>query len=333
MNRSNIPWCDHTWNPVTGCRHGCPYCYAKKITTRFSGDVRENLAHKERYRVVDGIYVLDEPFLGPNDEIINYPFGFEPTYHRYRLSTIGKLKGGHNIFIGAMADLLGEWVPDWVINEVLDATNNDLNNYMFLTKNPKRYMEIAIPEKDNYFYGVTLTNNEDVRRRTEYMMYIAERVRTFASIEPLHERLDRISLTDIGIYEWIILGAETGKRKGRPTVKKEWIEDILDSVSKPVFMKESLRPLVADFREEYPEKLRQYAEGEKVATGAEKGLRWEHCIMCRKHRPKKEMVTISIRIGRGTKGATLGFMCPECMRAFCGEHDIPIPELEGLRNG
>ena len=27
MNKSLIEWCDFTWNPVTGCQHGCPYCY------------------------------------------------------------------------------------------------------------------------------------------------------------------------------------------------------------------------------------------------------------------------------------------------------------------
>ena len=30
MNRTKIEWADYTWNPVTGCLRGCPYCYAKK---------------------------------------------------------------------------------------------------------------------------------------------------------------------------------------------------------------------------------------------------------------------------------------------------------------
>ena len=37
MNRTAIEWCDYTWNPVTGCKHGCTYCYAKKIAERFKG--------------------------------------------------------------------------------------------------------------------------------------------------------------------------------------------------------------------------------------------------------------------------------------------------------
>ena len=42
MNRSKIEWCDHTLNPITGCRHNCEYCYARRMVARFSGDVRLN---------------------------------------------------------------------------------------------------------------------------------------------------------------------------------------------------------------------------------------------------------------------------------------------------
>lgn len=43
MNKSGIEWCDHTWNPITGCRHGCSYCYADKMSLRF---LRK---HKKKY--------------------------------------------------------------------------------------------------------------------------------------------------------------------------------------------------------------------------------------------------------------------------------------------
>lgn len=35
--KTKIDWCDSTWNPVTGCRHDCAYCYARKIAERFGG--------------------------------------------------------------------------------------------------------------------------------------------------------------------------------------------------------------------------------------------------------------------------------------------------------
>ena len=35
FHKTDIDWCTHTWNPVTGCRHGCDYCYARRYTIRF----------------------------------------------------------------------------------------------------------------------------------------------------------------------------------------------------------------------------------------------------------------------------------------------------------
>ena len=35
MLKTKIEWCDSTWNPITGCRHKCPYCYARRMAERF----------------------------------------------------------------------------------------------------------------------------------------------------------------------------------------------------------------------------------------------------------------------------------------------------------
>ena len=37
MKKTKIEWADYTWNPVSGCLHGCEYCYARKIANRFGG--------------------------------------------------------------------------------------------------------------------------------------------------------------------------------------------------------------------------------------------------------------------------------------------------------
>ena len=84
MNKSGIEWCDHTWNPITGCRHGCSYCYADKMSLRFCGNMKRNMLQTGQYRIEGDLFVLDEPFMNEDGKPVIYPFGFEPTLHRYR---------------------------------------------------------------------------------------------------------------------------------------------------------------------------------------------------------------------------------------------------------
>ena len=129
MNKTKIEWCDSTWNPVTGCLHGCEYYYARRIAERFGGcdnpiDSRELLQPMTITR--RNGKAVDAPF----------PFGFEPTLHRYRLDEPYQRRG-LNIFVCSMADLFGEWVPDEWIEEVMNACLlSPQHRYLFLTKNP-----------------------------------------------------------------------------------------------------------------------------------------------------------------------------------------------------
>ena len=92
MNKSGIEWCDHTWNPITGCRHGCSYCYADKMSLRFCGNMKRNMVQTDQYRMEGDLFVLDEPFMNEDGKPVIYPFGFEPTLHIYRYDTLDKLK-------------------------------------------------------------------------------------------------------------------------------------------------------------------------------------------------------------------------------------------------
>ena len=87
MNKSGIEWCDHTWNPITGCRHGCSYCYADKMSLRFCGNMKRNMVQTDQYRMEGDLFVLDEPFMNEDGKPVIYPFGFEPTLHIYRYDT------------------------------------------------------------------------------------------------------------------------------------------------------------------------------------------------------------------------------------------------------
>lgn len=253
MNKTRIDWCDSTWNPITGCLHGCEYCYARDVAHRFGAG----------WETASGNYpVLDEPMYGqrigkdgkPETRKEVYPYNFTPTFHRYRLNDyIGKK--GRNIFVCSMADLFGKWVPDEWIEEVFSACEKaPQHNYLFLTKNYRRYREFAVPRKENMWYGVSVTRE---RQTDSYDVYFST-VHTFASIEPILE--DIKPHEHKGLFrsmDWIIIGAETGRRKGKVVPKRKWIKDIVDvckEINIPVFMKSSLadiwgEPLIQEFPE------------------------------------------------------------------------------------
>ena len=252
-----MDWCDSTWSPVTGCLHGCEYCYARRIAERFGS--------KQMPIFVD-YPVLDEPVrcadtyaymrdAGISAGVIQpYPFDFTPTFHRYKLDEPQHWKKPRNIFVCSMADLFGEWVPDAWIQEVLEACEAaPQHRYLFLTKNPERYTKYGVPiDFDNIWYGTTITCNADAN----LFNYLPAFCHTFVSIEPLQDNIADKHNIMFRQVDWFIIGAETGKRKGRIIPQKAWVDKICeaaDACKKPVFMKESLRDLMGDdFRQEFP---------------------------------------------------------------------------------
>ncbi|MCL2216933.1 MAG: phage Gp37/Gp68 family protein [Defluviitaleaceae bacterium] len=154
MNKSDIEWCDRTWNPVTGCLHGCEYCYARGITNRFEGfDCETNVHHLETMDCVrldtnPGLHELYKPLhktcKDGKRRVAPFPYGFQPTFHRYRLDEPAKIKTPQTIFVGSTCDIFREWTPDEWIQEVFKACEAaPWHRYLFLTKNPKRYLDLA----------------------------------------------------------------------------------------------------------------------------------------------------------------------------------------------
>ena len=225
MNKSGIEWCDHTWNPITGCRHGCSYCYADKMSLRFCGNMKRNMVQTDQYRMEGDLFVLDKPFMNEDGKPVIYPFGFEPTLHIYRYGTLDKLKQGQNIFVGAMADIFGEWVPDSWIDDILGiCEKHPQHNYLFLTKNPERYTQYGVPYgKENMWYGTTITCDTDADR----FNYLPAFCNTFVSIEPLMSDIATEHNVMFRQVNWTIIGAETGHRKEKVIPEFEWIKRIV----------------------------------------------------------------------------------------------------------
>ena len=248
MNKTNIDWCDSTWNPVTGCLHGCEYCYARGIANRFGfGAYEPNIDER----------VLIEPAVSAGKKV-PYPFNFEPTFHKYRLNEYQNKKG-RNIFVCSMADLFGDWVPDEWIEEVFKACHDATqHNYLFLTKNPERYAELGMPCDNYLWYGTSVCKKDDIQK----CKYLPLGGKKFVSIEPILEDLDIIGEPIINYVDWVIIGAETGRRKNKVIPERKWIEDIVNECKEngtAVFMKSSLsdiwgEPLIQEFPEELKRK-------------------------------------------------------------------------------
>lgn len=278
--KTKIDWCDSTWNPVTGCLHRCEYCYARRIAQRFDGGILEMVGQvsddlKSIRLQKTTTHILEEPKVKSDGRKPPYPFGFDPTFHRYRLDEPQRWTKPRTIFVCSMADLFGEWVPeDWIM-EVFAACKKAMQHkYLFLTKNPERYLELGkrdmLPDYSNFWFGTT------VEKPTQEFFYetpfFTNKRRShsygiFLSIEPIMSDFpvqksfvwsaEGATPSDTqNAVDWFIVGAETGNRKSKVIPEKEWIEHITETGRNcgiPVFMKESLRSIMGDdFKQEFP---------------------------------------------------------------------------------
>ena len=221
----NIDWAKWSWNPVTGCRYGCKYCYARDIANRFNAGNFEYTVHNDRFRA-------------PYDSKI-------PKKRE-------KEAGINNVFVCSMADLFGDWVETNVIQEVLDVCRDTPQwTYIFLTKNPKRLIDYDFPV--NSWVGTTVDCNARVANALKYMPQVKAPVR-FLSCEPLLEDLNIDSLRG---FEWLIIGAQS-KTTEVPEFQPEqqWVTKLISTARKvgaKVFIKPNLKIELDERPQEFPE--------------------------------------------------------------------------------
>lgn len=177
----SIEWAQWSWNPITGCKHDCPYCYARDIAERF------------------------------------YKQGFEPAFLPDRLKAPANTKvpaeaandiAFKNVFTCSMADLFGRWVPAEWIEAVLNQVRvNPQWNFLFLTKFPKRMAEFDIPK--NAWMGTSV----DCQARVKNAERAFEKVNCdvkWLSVEPLIEPL---TFNSLDMFQWVVIGGASSSNR------------------------------------------------------------------------------------------------------------------------
>lgn len=192
QSSDSIDWAEWSWNPVTGCSHGCKYCYARGIANRF---------YEQKFK----------PSFYP--ECLAMPrITKVPASARSNIAA-------RNVFVCSMADLFGAWVPqDW-IEAVLDQVRrNPRWNFLFLTKNPNRLTEITWP--DNAWVGATLDSQARVAPTEAAFRNVKAKVK-WLSCEPL---LGELKLTALDLFNWLVVGPQTNPDR-QPEWR--WVESVI----------------------------------------------------------------------------------------------------------
>ncbi len=238
--KRGIEWTDFTWNPVGGCQHACRWempdgtiaeCYAETVAN--------GIAHTA------------------------YPNGFE---HHYWRPEILNEPLSHStpsrIFLDSMSDLMGNWVSDDQVRQVLDICRQaHWHDFQLLTKNAPRLEKFEFPPNvwvgvsapPSFMFGkrLSLVQQERMVTRMIEALHKVEVPIKWMSLEPLS--FDVAPLLEGSHLQWIVIGAATnGKKAYQP--EPRWIENVLSLLEKEdtkIFFKGNL--IWQPWREEFPD--------------------------------------------------------------------------------
>jgi protein gp37 len=177
QHTDRIEWAQWSWNPVTGCLHDCPYCYARDIADRF------------------------------------YPHKFVPAIVPSRLHAPRNVRvpagaaddvGLKNIFVCSMADLFGKWVPQaWIDAVFTEVVACPQWNFLFLTKFPQRLAEQRWPA--NAWCGTSVDRQARVATAERAFRGVEAGIK-WLSCEPL---LERLTFSSLEMFDWVVIGGST----------------------------------------------------------------------------------------------------------------------------
>lgn len=196
QDTTSIEWARWSWNPITGCKHDCPYCYARDIANRFYPQKFEPSIYPERFACPANTKVPSEA----------------ATDTSYK-----------NVFTGSMADIFGRWVPlSWIDLVFQTVTKSPQWNFLFLTKFPQRVVELSeIPA--NAWIGTSVDCQDRVANAEKAFAKMGGGIK-WLSIEPM---LTPLRFKNLGLFDWVVIG---GASKSSTTPKwvppMDWLVDM-----------------------------------------------------------------------------------------------------------
>lgn len=222
----SIEWALWSWNPITGCLHNCPYCYARDIA-------------QDKYTSL------------PVDE------RFAPTFYPNRLLMPSRTKvpdvmaiddpirriGRRNVFTCSMADLFGKWVPtEWIEAVLGQIAANPQWTFLLLTKFPIRMAEFDFPP--NTWIGTSVDRQYTVDRAEKAFTKIRAggyQGVAWLSCEPM---LERLTFSSLEMFDWLVMGGSTWSTQTPnywPPVRDTiHLVNQADAVGIPIYMKTNL---------------------------------------------------------------------------------------------
>lgn len=239
-----------TWNPIGGCLHACRWQMP-------DGTIAQCYAETVAEGVARG----------------TYPQGFAHHYwHPERLDEPIKLKEPGGIFLDSMSDLMGHWIPDEQIEQVLTVCRQTPQHiYFLLTKNAPRLKRFAFPDNvwvgasspPDFYMGKALSQQQRERMLTttlETLTEVKAPVR-WVSFEPLSWDVSPIVSGYPNAIQWAVIGAASSGKLYFPPDENHLrrLLTVLDIQDVSVFYKGNLRSLpyaAGNWREEFPERKR-----------------------------------------------------------------------------
>jgi protein gp37 len=146
---------------------------------------------------------------------------------------------GKKIFMDSMWDWNSVGVKEeWLMKIIKKMVECPQHTFQILSKRPKGYGRFEYPP--NVWLGTSIATTSDCHR-VRYLAGLKNGNIKFVSVEPIHEKIEFwFSKKQI---DWIIIGAETGNKKGKVKAEVEWINSIIKNVRAegiPLFIKDNV---------------------------------------------------------------------------------------------